>query len=665
MSSSDSTGIKVVDPESALPMRVDSGLRRWVFLGLTLAISLVCLAFVLDVTFILRVRFFQEQYFGLLYGLVFAAGFLRLPATPSAAYRPVPFYDWILSAAGLAVGIYLTLKWNEIIVMSGFIVPERTTFALISVILILELTRRAFGWPLVILTAMFFGYGIYRSSFPGAFGGRSIPWRRMVNFVYTDTEAMMGIIASVVFGMVFAFMLFGRALFIAGGGNFFTDLSISGMGHRRGGPAKVSVIASSIFGTLSGSASSNVVVTGSITIPMMIKSGYRRASAAAIEAVSSRGGGLMPPVMGATAVLMAEFLAVPYYEVVLAALLPALLYYITLFFQIDLEAGKLGLRGLPRSECPRFWAVMKAGWLFLVPLATLIYCLFVIFLSPSKSAMVAFVSVVAISFLLPLKLTPRRMLDTLTNTGNLMVEMGILAAIAGMIVGIISLTGLGLLFSQQLLSLAGGSLFLLLLFTAVASIIMGMSMPVTASYVILAVIAAPAIVQAGITPMAAHLFIFYFAVLSFITPPVCVAVFVAATLARAKPMQAALVAMQLAVVAFVVPFVFVYDQSLLMMGSPLTIMFEFVTVCIGFLALSMALQGHFMAPVGLWVRAGLAVAGFGAVVPDPMVKLPAVAVALGLMGLCYLQGRRAASEASDEPAARADNVDEASSADRA
>ena len=632
------------DPEEALPARLSPGLARWIYQGLTLAISLVCLGFVLDVTFILRVRFFQEQYFGLLYGLVFAAGFLRLPLISGQNDRPVPFYDWILAATGLAVGLFLLINWGEIILRPGFILTDRTIFATISLILILELTRRAFGWPLVILAMLFFAYGIYRSYFPGAFGGRAIPWQRVVNFVYTDTEAMMGIIASVVFGMVFAFMLFGRALFLAGGGAFFTDLSIAAMGHRRGGPAKVSVIASSIFGTLSGSASSNVVVTGAITIPMMIRSGYSRASSAAIESVSSSGGGLMPPVMGATAFLMAEFLAVPYYEVVVAALLPALLYYITLFFQIDLQAGRLGLRGLPRSEIPRALAVLKAGWIFAVPLGALIYCLFVIFLSPSKSAMVAFATVVVVSFLGPKKFTPRRLLDSLLNTGSMMVEMGILAAIAGMIVGIISLTGLGLLLSQQLLTLAGGNIFLLLLLTAVASIIMGMSMPVTASYVILAVIAAPAIVQAGIAPMAAHLFIFYFAVLSFITPPVCVAVFVAATLARAKPMAAAFVAMQLAIVAFVVPFVFVYDQALLMRGSVLTVVLEFLTVCVGFLAISVALQGHFLASVNRIMRAGLAVAGFAAVVPDPMVKLPGLAVVLALMSVAFMQGRRAEAE---------------------
>lgn len=628
------------DPEELSSNRLIKGPVLLLFQALTLAISLICLSFVLDITFILEVAFFQEQYFGLLYGLVFAAGFLRLPAYPGAADRPVPVYDYVLAAAGLAVGLYLFVNWADIVMRAGFIIPERTYLGLLTVVLILELTRRAFGWPLVFVALAFILYAIYRNVFPGAFGGRAIPWQRVVNFVYTDTEALMGIIASVVFGMVFAFLMFGRALFVAGGGTFFTDLSISAMGHRRGGPAKVSVIASSIFGTLSGSASSNVVVTGAITIPMMIRAGYHRASAAAIEAVSSSGGGLMPPVMGATAFIMAEFLAVPYQEVVVAALLPALLYYFTVFLQIDLEAGKLGLRGLAPSEIPRLVAVLKAGWFFLVPLAALIYCLFVIFLSPSKSALVALVVVVAVSFLGANRFTPRQILSTLLNTGNLMIEMGILAAIAGMIVGIISLSGLGLLFGQQLLTLAGGSAFLLLLLTAVASIIMGMSMPVTASYVILAVIAAPAIEQAGVPAMAAHLFIFYFAVLSFITPPVCVAIFVAATMARARPMQAAGRAMLLAVVAFVVPFVFVHDQALLMDAPWYMVIGEFLAACLGFLGISVALQGFLMARVSWPMRGAIGVAGLLALVPVMSVKLPALAATAALVGVIYALGRR-------------------------
>jgi TRAP transporter 4TM/12TM fusion protein len=639
-------GPEVVDPENALPPRVAQGVPNVVFRVLVLSLSAVCLAFVLDLTFVLGISFFQEQYYGLLYGLVFAAGFLRLPGHSGAA-TAVPWYDYVLALLGLCVGLYIFLLWPQIVSRVGTLTPDRVAVSAIGVALILELTRRAFGWPLVVLTALFMAYALYRYLIPGPFGGRGTNWRRLVAFVFTDSESILGIIAGVVFGMVFAFMLFGRALFVAGGGKFFTDLSISAMGHRRGGSAKVAVIASSIFGTLSGSASSNVVVTGSITIPMMIRTGYSRASAAAIEAVSSSGGGLMPPVMGATAFLMAEFLAVPYREVVIAALLPALLFYLTLFVQVDLEAGKLNLRGLDRSEIPRVGTVLRVGWVFLIPLAALIYCLFVIFLSPSKSALVAFVVVVAVSLFGPSRLGPRRILEALENTGSLMIEMGILAAIAGVIVGVINLTGIGLLFSQELLSLAGGSLFLLLVLTGATSIILGMSMPVTASYVILAVIAAPAIESAGVPAIAAHLFIFYFAVLSFITPPVCVAVFVAATIARAPAMQTAMIAVQFAIVAFIVPFVFVYDQLLLMQGAWYAVAAEFAVVSIGFVAIAVAFQGHLLARVGVVMRLVLLVAGLGAVVPSPEIKLPGLAVATVALIALWLAGRRAGTALAD------------------
>ena len=634
----------VADPETVVAKRTDAKLPRLILRICAFGISFVALSYILDLTYFFDVTFFQEQYFGLLYGLVFAGGFIQLPFARSRQDDPVPAYDYVLALIGLAAGLYIFFAWPQIVVLAGILTDDRIAVSAIGLVLILELTRRAFGWPLVILTLVFVAYALFNYLIPGAFGGRGTPWPRLVTFVYTDTNSILGIISSVVFGMVFAFMLFGRALFLAGGGGFFTDISMALMGDRRGGPAKVAVIASSLFGTLSGSATSNVVVTGSITIPMMIRTGYRPASAGAVEAVASSGGGLMPPIMGATAFIMAEFLAVPYRDVVIAALLPAILYFLTVFVQVDIEAGRLGLRGIDRSELPRLVEVLKNGWLFVIPLAVLIYCLFIIFLSPSKSALIATVAVAAIGLVRPGSFGLAKAIDTLQNTGELMVGMGILGAVAGVIVGIINLTGLGLLFSQELLSLAGGHLFLLLLLTALASIVLGMSMPVTASYVILAVLAAPAITNAGVPQMAAHLFIFYFANLSFITPPVCVAIFVAATIADAKPMETAVEAMKLAIVAFVVPFVFVYDQEILMSdGTWLEIAIEFVTCVVGFSALSVALQGYLTARVGPLMRLAIGASGIAAIVPTPEIKFAGAAASVALCWAVYSLARRAAA----------------------
>tara|TARA_R110002126_G_scaffold38814_13_gene115648 strand:+ start:10967 stop:12916 length:1950 start_codon:yes stop_codon:yes gene_type:complete len=633
---------EIPDPEEIAGKRVDAPLPRLLVRICSVGISVVALTYILDLTYLFDITFFQEQYFGLLYGLVFAAGFISLPPLKRLKDAPVGIYDYVLAVIGLLAGAYLFFAWPTLVVQAGVLTPVRVAVSAVGLLLILELTRRAFGWPMVILALLFIAYALFNFLLPGSFGGRGTPWRRLVAFVYTDTNSILGIISSVVFGMVFAFMLFGRALFLAGGGGFFTDFSMALMGNRRGGSAKVAVIASSLFGTLSGSASSNVVVTGSITIPMMVRSGYRPASAAAVEAVASAGGGLMPPIMGATAFIMAEFLAVPYRDVVLAALLPAVLYFLTVFVQVDIEAGRLGLRGLDRSELPRLMAVIKNGWPFIIPLGVLIYCLFFIFLSPSKSALIAFAVVVGVGLMRPKIFGLRQIYDSIENTGQLMIGMGILAAIAGVIVGIINLTGLGLLFSQELLSLAGGALFLLLVLTGIASIILGMSMPVTASYVILAVLAAPAIENAGVPPIAAHLFIFYFANLSFITPPVCVAIFVAATIAGSKPMETAVEAMKLAVVAFIVPFVFVYDQAILMEGTWFEIVVELLTCVVGFIALSVALQGFFSAAVGNLLRLGLAAAGIAAIIPVIGIKLAGVAAAAALLALVYALGRRAA-----------------------
>lgn len=588
------------------------------------AISLVGLVYVLDVTYWFDIFVFREQFFATLYALVFAGGFLMLPASTRSRAAGPRWYDYALAAAGLGVGAYLAVGWPDIVRTAGILSTERMVMATIAVALILELGRRAFGWPLVLLAGVFLLYALYNHLIPGPFGGRGTSWARLSSYVVTDTSAILGLVSSVVFGLVFAFLLFGRTLFLIGGGAFFTDISMALMGHRRGGPAKVAVVASGLFGSLSGSASGNVVVTGSITIPMMVRTGYRPAVAGAVEAVSSSGGGLMPPIMGATAFIMAEFLQVPYRDVVVAALVPALLYYFAVFIQVDLEAARGGLKGLERAALPSIRATLARGWMFLVPLAALIYCLFVLFLSPAKAAIVALALALGVSFLGPVKATGAKVIECLRETGRAMIELGIIAAIAGIVLGVVNLTGLGLLFSQQVLALSGGNLALLLALTALASIVLGMSMPVTASYVILSVLAVPALSDVGIPALAAHLFVFYFAILSFITPPVCVAVFVAASIAKSKPLATAGHAMKMAVVAYVVPFVFVLDQSLLLDGAAWRVAVEIAAALIGLAALSVALAGHFRLPLAPPARLLIGAAGLACLVPVLPVKLAGV-----------------------------------------
>lgn len=575
------------------------------------AITVSCLAYVIDVPAYFRVAFFKEQFFGLIYGLVFAAAFVIFPATKRASRSRLPWYDIVLAVLGLAGGGYILFVYPRIVVTLGVLTPDKIILGAITVLLILEVTRRIYGWPLVVLTALFILYARFTWLIPGMMGGRGFSWERLASFLYLDTGSILGFIAMVVFGMVFCFILFGRTLFATGGGEFFTDTSLAVMGRQRGGPAKVAVVASSLFGTLSGSASSNVVITGSITIPMMKNTGYKSHVAAAIEAVASSGGCLMPPVMGATAFVIAELLAIPYREVVIAALIPAILYYLSVFIQVDLEAAKMGLKGLPAEQLPSLKKVLLRGWIFIIPMIVLIYCLFVIYLSPAKSALYALASLVMVSmFKKGARLTPQKSLDSLEDTGRFMIEIGVICATAGLIIGVVGLTSLGFLFSQVLIAVSGGNVYLLLLLTALASVILGMGMPVTASYIILAVLAAPALVQLGLAPLAAHLFVFYFALLSFITPPVCVAVYIASPIAGSEPMRTALQAVKLGIVAYIVPFIFAVSPALLLMGSVKEIMLIVPTSVLGFAALAITIQGYLFSKLSVPSRFLL---GIGAV----------------------------------------------------
>ena len=627
---------------------------RLVVKTIAISASLVALAYILDIALYFGVALFSEQYFGVLYALVLAGAFLLYPATKRSPKNRVPFHDIVLAVLGLVIGGYIAVAWPTIVVMVGFLTPTKIILGGIAVMLIMEATRRLYGWPIVILAAIFILYAHFAYLVPGALGGRGFGWDRLAAFLYTDSTSILGKIAAVVFGMVFGFILFGRALFATGGGKFLTEVSLALMGTRRGGPAKVAVVASGLFGMLSGSASSNVVITGSLTIPMMKDTGYRSSVAAAVESVASSGGSLMPPIMGATAFIMAEFLEVPYRDIAIAAALPALLYYASLFIQVDLEAAKTGLKGLAAGDLPPIRPVLMNGWVFFVPLAVLIYCLFIIFVSPAKSALIAVVVLVVISLLLGAFLPSRRIglkvlfIDSLEDTGQLLIEIGVIGAVAGLIVGIVSLTGLGLVFSEILTSLSGGNLFLLLLLTAVASILLGMSMPVTASYVILAVLAAPALVDAGVSPMAAHLFVFYFAIMSFITPPVCVAIYIAAAIAGSKPMETAVHGMKMGIVAYVVPFIFVTNEALLLKGPLGDVLLTAVSTILGVVGLAVAIQGYLGAKIPRVVR-GLIFIGAALALANPLVlKLAGMAIVVAAL---YWQWQISPARANTEKTA--------------
>ncbi|MBI2088415.1 MAG: TRAP transporter fused permease subunit [Deltaproteobacteria bacterium] len=570
----------------------------------------------------------MQQYLAVFLAMAMAGTFLVVPAHHKASLGRLPWYDGLFSLLSLLVGIYVALFYFDIIETMGLLLPLRIVLGAVAILLILEGTRRLLGWPILFIVLIFFLYARYTFLFPGALYGQGIPWTRLVNYLYLDPNSLFGVALQVAATVVFSFVFFGQFLFSTGGGLYFTEGALALFGQYRGGPAKVSVVASSLFGTMSGSAVANVVVDGPITIPMMVRTGYRPEVAAAVEAVASTGGQIMPPVMGAAAFLMATFLGIPYAQVAIAAIFPALLYYLSVFIQVDLEAARRGLRGLPREELPNLKHILGQGWLFLFPIGVLVYILFFTGLEAEVAGLYATGAVFLVSFLRKAsRLTFSKLLIILEKTGEGLLEISIISAVAGLIIGIVALTGLGFTFSQAVVSLAGGNFFLLLVLAAVAAGILGMGMTVTAAYILVVILVAPALVQLGTDPLTAHMFVFYFAVLSFLTPPICLAVYAAAAIGGTDLLKTAFQAMRLAIVAYVVPFIFAYKPALLLRGSVTEVLTAVVTAIAGVWLLAIGVEGYLFRVLNFPKRVVLIVAGLGLMTPGLATDVLGLAIA--------------------------------------
>jgi TRAP transporter 4TM/12TM fusion protein len=444
--------------------------------------------------------------------------------------------------------------------------------------------------------------------FPGDFYGRGWSVPRLATYLYLDANGIFGQALQIGSSIVLVFILFGEALHIVGGAAFLSDFSLAVMGRFRGGQAKIAIVSSSLFGNISGSAVANVVVDGAFTIPMMKRAGYPPPVAAAVEAVASTGGQIMPPVMGAAAFLIAEYLGIPYAEVALAALVPAILYYVTLFIQVDLLAARNGIHGLPRSEVPRLLPVMKRSAGFIVPLVVLILWMFIFNRRPEEAGLLAAASGLVVGFLTPgVKLGVREFIKLLLNTGRGLLEIAAITGLAGVVIGVLQLTGLGFTLTLTLLNLGESSAILLLILTAIVSIILGMGMPTTAVYVLLAVLVAPGLAKLGIMPIAAHLFIFYFGMLSMVTPPVCIASYAAATIGKTDPIRTGWEAMRLCAIAYVIPFLFVFSPSLLLYGHWYVVALSVATALVGSMLLGVGLVGYLFRKIGP-IKRGLFIA---------------------------------------------------------
>jgi len=597
------------------------------------------LAFLLGLYILLYVgdvfSYFRLELYGahraLVYTIILILVFMLVPASKKAPRNRVPWYDVLLTIGGGVSAFYIFLNWEQVTRFYGQPTPLLLILGGISLLTTLEAARRTVGSAVAILGAFFIAYVLFGNYFPGFLFTRGYSYARMIGHFYTSDGALFGLALEIFTVIVATYVIFGQFIQVSGAGDFFLKLGISLVGQYRGGPAKVCVFASSLFGTVSGSAVANVVVDGPITINMMKGLGYRSAFAGGVEAAASNGGQIMPPVMGAAAFLMAEILGMPYWSVAVAAFLPALLYYIALYFMLDFEAAKTGLRGLDKEEIPGFFKTLKEGWFFILPIVVLLFFIGYLGYNVAKSGLYSTLVLVAVSYLRKeTRLGPSKIKSALEQGALAFADLGPAAGVIGIIMAAVSLTGLGMTLSSGLIEASGGHLWLLLVLTAIASIIMGMGASTLLVYIVLAMFVAPAITKMGVEPLAAHLFIFYFGCMSLVTPPVALAAYAAAVIAKADYWKTGWEASRLGIVGYIAPFIFVYQPALLLHGSTGEVLLAATTAVIGTIALAGAMAGYCFGSVFWWQRILLAVGAITLIYPgwkSDLIGLALVAVA--------------------------------------
>ncbi len=565
------------------------------------AIPLIGVFFILDIPSRMGMPMLREQYYGLFFALAMPCIFWMFPASKKKIR--VAWYDHLLAAAAFIAGMYVALFYDEVLRTLGDYSALRIALSAAAIITVLEAVRRTAGNILLVLGCIFILYAHYAEYVPGIFGGAGTEWPQLLTYLYLDGNSLFGMSLGVSAVVVLAFILFGNLMFGVGGGAFLSDFAMSVFGGFRGGPAKMAIVASSLFGMLTGSAAANVASTGVFTIPLMKRIGYPAHMAGAIEAVASTGGSLTPPVMGAAAFIISEFTGIPYATVAIASILPAVLYYAGVFYQVDLEAGKKGMVGLPREELPSFRSIAGRAYLFIVPFAALLVALFVFDQPPETSACWGLLAVFACALVRRETRTDWRwVLTALERTGNAMLSLTAIVALAGFVIGVVNLCGLGFILPMFLTQIAGDNLFLVLVIVAVTSIVLGMGMPTVAVYILLGVLMGPTLVDAGVPLLAAHLFIQYFGTVSQFTPPICIAAFAAASIADAPQMKTAFTSMRMGALAYPAPFLFVYSQNFLMEGPWLEIAWSMFTALFGCFLLGCALVGYFRRVIPTWER---------------------------------------------------------------
>jgi len=573
--------------------------------------------------------------------------FLLFPATNKSPKDKPSWVDIGCAVLGFAVAAYVSVFLEQINLQMGQATLSDIVFGGMAIILVLEAARRSIGAALPIVSMIFILYALLGRSVPGAFQHVGYSMDEIIKILYITDEGLFGSALNTSATYVILFIFFGAIMSEIGMSKFLNDFALSVAGWMVGGPAKVATLASGLMGTVSGSVSANVATTGVMTIPLMKSVGYKPSYAGAVECVASAGGQIMPPVMGAAAFLMAQFLGVSYNVIVLAALIPALIYYISVWASVDLRARHRNLKTIPRDQIPPLKQTLKKYGYMAIPLVVLIYFLVIKQYNPIYSAWLSIVLAIVISWLkVESRMTLTKLATAFEKGCKGALSVAIACACAGFVIGVISLTGVGLVFSMNIMELAFGIKFLALFFGMIASIILGMGLPTTACYIVTALTIAPALVNMGITPMAAHFFVFYFAIMSTVTPPVALSAFVAAGLANASPVETGLVAFRLAISGFIIPFMIVYKPELLIVGAGLgTILYSSATAVLGVIMLSATNEGYFYGKLGILQRVLLGIGVIGLLLLDWRGDV----IALPLVGLILLVQYRKAKKQIVEP----------------
>jgi TRAP transporter 4TM/12TM fusion protein len=549
----------------------------------------------------------------------------------SDEYRPLSFFDIALLVLSFFIGVYVIVEYEALSYRTGMPNFLDSFSSFLAIILVLEATRRVIGWSIVIICLIGFLYLAVGTHLPSFLAHSGFSFEQVINYMFLSTEGILGTPLGVSSTVIVVFIIFGSFLMVSGAGSLFIDLGLSLFGKFRGGPAKAAVLGSCMFGMITGNQVANVTAVGVITIPLMKRVGYRPIVAGSIEALASTGGMLVPPVMGAVAFIIPEMIGGTYWDVCKAALIPGLLFYVSVYMIVELQAAKYGLKGFPASELPLFWNVLVRRGYMILPVLVLIYCIVGRGVSTPNAGFWALVTCIVVSLVRKgTRMTPTKIFTALEKGAKGTLIVAICCASAGMVTGVIDMAGMGGRFSDILIRLAGGNMLILLILTMMASLILGLPLPPVTCYLILAVLAAPALVKSGVNPMAAHLFVFFFGALGNISPPVAPTSFAAAGLAGTDPVKTTNLTFLYSLPSFLVPYLYVYSNELLLMGSPVMVVLRVVAAFVGLSCMAVMFHGYLFTNVG-WVERSLFLIGGFALVYPSYVSTIAGIVILGVL----------------------------------